>query len=294
MGPVTAIAYLAGLCVALAAILAIAQRGLYVWEDPRIDAVTDMLPGANCGACGQPGCRAFAEKVVDGALQPGQCPVGGADTATTVASFLGVDAGSTERLVARLLCAGGSDVSDQFGSYNGYSSCRAAATIAGGAKGCTYGCLGLADCEVSCTFDAIRMSDNGLPVVDFDACTGCGDCVDACPKDLFKMIPARRKLIVQCRSLLEGEPALDVCRVACTGCGICVADAPEELMHMAFSLPVVNPRKADLETPLATYRCPTNAIAWVENQQFPTLHLATFGRVSADAALESSQPELLA
>jgi len=276
VGPVAAIAYLAGLCVSLAAVLAFANRRLYVWEDPRIDSVTDMLPGANCGACGVPGCRAFAEQVVGGSVQPGQCPVGGAETASAVASFLGVDAGSTERMVARLLCAGGSDVADQYGTYDGYESCRAAATIAGGAKGCTYGCLGLADCEVACTFDALRMAENGLPVVDFDLCTGCGDCVTACPKDLFEMYPVRRQLLVQCKSLLEGDQALEVCRVACTGCGICVSDAPDRLMRMENTLPVIDASQTNLETPIATYRCPTSAIAWVERQQFPELHEETF------------------
>ncbi len=272
----TAIAYLAGLCITLAAVLALAHRVLYVWEDPRIERVTDMLPGANCGACGVPGCRAFAERVVEGNLQPGQCPVGGAETATLVASFLGVHTGSLERKVARLLCAGGFDVAVQLGTYEGYSSCRGAATIAGGAKGCTYGCLGLSDCEVACTFDAIRMAPNGLPVVDFDACTGCGDCVTACPKDLFEMYPVRRKLVVQCKSLLEGDKALEFCKVACTGCGLCVADAPEGLMHMEFTLPVIDTTRSDLETAIATYRCPTDAITWIEEQQFPDLHDEVF------------------
>ena len=272
METVTAIVYLAGLCVALAAVLALAHRGLYVWEDPRIEQVADMLPGANCGACGVPGCRAFAEHVVAGTLQPGQCPVGGSDTALRVAGYLGIDAGSLERRVARLLCAGGDDVAIQLATYEGHASCRGAATIAGGAKGCTYGCLGLADCEEACTFDAIRMASNGLPVVDFEACTGCGDCVTACPKGLFALYPVRRKLVVQCRSLLEGDDALETCRVACTGCTLCVADAPEGLMRMENTLPVIDPSRTDLETPLATYRCPTGAIAWIEDQQFPDLH----------------------
>lgn len=276
METVTAIAYLAGLCLVLASILALAHRLLYVWEDPRIEEVADMLPGANCGACGVPGCRAFAERVVLGDLQPGQCPVGGEESALRVASFLGVDAGSVERKVARLLCAGGSDVAVQLGTYEGYSSCRGAATIAGGAKGCTYGCIGLADCEVACTFDAIRMSSNGLPIVDFDACTGCGDCVTACPKDLFEMYPVRRRLVVQCKSLLEGDEALAVCQVACTGCGLCVADAPDGLMHMEHTLPVIDVSRHDLETPIATYRCPTEAITWIEKQQFPDLHRRSF------------------
>lgn len=276
MGPVTAIIYLALLCVALAAILALAQRKLYVWEDPRIDEVEEMLPGANCGACGLPGCHAFAENVVDGVIQPGRCPVGGADMADRIATFLGVEAGSSERQIARLLCAGGSDVADQVAEYEGFESCRAAATIGGGNKGCTYGCLGLADCEVSCTFDAIRMAANGLPVVDFDLCTGCGDCVDACPKNLFELVPARRKLVVQCRSLLEGDEALEVCRVACTGCSICVSDAPDGLMEMRYSLPVIAANRPDLETDIATVRCPTKAIQWVDGQQFPDLHRAAW------------------
>ena len=276
MGLVAAIAFLTVLCTLLAVVLAAAQRKLYVWEDPRIEQVEGMLPGANCGACGLPGCRAFADKVVGGKIRPGKCPVGGASMAERIAAFLGVDAGSEERNVARLLCAGGSDVAAQYAEYEGYESCRAAATIAGGSKGCTYGCLGLADCEVSCTFDAIRMAPNGLPVVDFDLCTGCGDCVKACPKNLFEMLPMRRKLVVQCRSLLEGDTALEVCRVACTGCSICVSDAPEGLMEMQQALPVVNPEKSHLETSIATLRCPTKAIQWVEGQQFPDLHQIVF------------------
>ncbi|NNE69448.1 MAG: RnfABCDGE type electron transport complex subunit B [Rhodothermales bacterium] len=271
MGSVSAILFLAGLCAVLAAILAAAHKAFYVWEDPRIEVVTDMLPGANCGACGLPGCRAFAERVIEGDFQPGQCPVGGADTAGEVASYLGIEVGSLERRVARLLCAGGSDESHHAAAYQGFSSCRAAATIGGGFKGCTYGCLGLADCEVACTFDAIHMAENGLPVVDLEACTACGDCVDACPKDLFEIMPVRRRLVVQCRSLLEGDAALDECRVACTACARCVADAPEGLLHMESGIPVMDPEKEHLESRLATLRCPTGAIVWLEGQQFPEL-----------------------
>ena len=272
MSGLVAIAFLAGLCVVLAAVLAMAQKAFYVWEDPRIDSVTDMLPGANCGACGLPGCRAFAEGVVGGAIQPGQCTVGGPDTAGRVAGFLGIETGAMERRVARLLCAGGSDVSHHAAAYQGYSSCRAAATIGGGFKGCTYGCLGLADCSVACTFDAISMAPNGLPVVDLEACTACGDCVDACPKDLFEIMPQRRRLVVQCRSLMEGDAALEECRVSCTACGKCALDAPDGLLEMKNGLPVLNTDRLELETRLATLRCPTGAIVWVDGQQFPELH----------------------
>ncbi|NNE45042.1 MAG: RnfABCDGE type electron transport complex subunit B [Rhodothermales bacterium] len=271
MDALIAVGFLAGLSVLLAIVLAVAHRKLWVYEDPRIDTVTDMLPGANCGACGLPGCRAFAEKVVEGDIQPSDCPVGGPDSARFVANFLGIDAGTAEKKVARLLCAGGRDVALQVGEYEGFSSCRAAATIGGGFKGCTFGCLGLADCEVSCTFDAITMADNGLPVVDLELCTACGDCVRACPKDLFVIEPVSHCLVVQCKSILEGEAALAQCKVACTGCGICAADAPVGLISMEHNLPVINDENIGLLTPIATLRCPTGAIKWIPGQQFAEL-----------------------
>jgi Na+-translocating ferredoxin:NAD+ oxidoreductase subunit B len=264
----TAIAFLAGLCVLLATVLALAHRKLWVAEDPRLDVVADMLPGANCGACGVPGCRAFAEEVIAGTLLPGQCTVGGADTAGRVASFLGIDAGAVEKKVARLLCGGSSEVAAHAAAYEGYSSCRAATVVTGGFKGCSYGCLGLGDCQVACTFDAIRMSTGGLPVVDFDRCTGCGDCVRACPKDLFEVMSDEQHLLVQCRSLLEGDIVLEQCLVGCTACGLCAADAPGDLITMRNNLPVIDAALFPLQTRAATHRCPTGAIAWIDDQQF--------------------------
>lgn len=268
MDLITAISFLFGLSVVLAMILAIANSKLKVFEDPRIDKVQDMLPGANCGACGLPGCRAFAEKVVSGEIQPSGCPVGGPETANYVANYLGIDPGSAVKKVARLLCAGGTDVAMQAGMYIGFSSCRGAAVVTGGPKACVYGCLGLGDCEEVCTFNAIKMGTTGLPIVDADECTACGDCVEICPKGLFELMPINRHLLVQCKSLLEGDEALELCKVACTGCGRCAADAPEGLITMRNNLPVINTEKLDQETELAVLRCPTNAIVWLEKQQF--------------------------
>jgi electron transport complex protein RnfB len=62
--------FMAGLGVLLALLLAIANKKLYVFEDPRIGQVEDLLPKSNCGACGQAGCRDFAEKVVGGDVVP--------------------------------------------------------------------------------------------------------------------------------------------------------------------------------------------------------------------------------
>jgi ferredoxin len=194
--------------------------------------------------------------------------VGGPDTAKVVANYLGIDAGSSVRKVARLLCAGGTDVAGKSADYSGYESCRAAAAVSGGPKACTYGCLGLADCEVVCDFDAIKMSPTGLPFVNATKCTACGDCVEVCPKNLFELIPLNQHLIVQCKSVVEGDEILELCEVACTACTRCAADAPEGLIDMKNNLPVINPDKLKLETDIATLRCPTGAITWVEEQQF--------------------------
>jgi RnfABCDGE-type electron transport complex B subunit len=268
MESLTAIGFLLGLVSVLAVVLAAANIKLKVFEDPRIDRVDDMLPGNNCGACGLPGCRVFAEKVVAGDIKPSGCTVGGEDTANEVADFLGVEAGERVQTVARLLCAGGKDVSIHMTEYEGHESCRSASAVSGGSKGCRYGCLGFGDCMDVCTFDAITMGPTGLPIVDADRCTSCGDCVDICPKSLYEILPLEQHLLVQCKSELEGDEILELCRVACTACGRCVADAPQGLLKMKKNLPAMNRELLHLQSPNATLRCPSGAIAWVEGQQF--------------------------
>ncbi len=265
---IVGVGILFGLGVLFAVLLAFANKKFKVFEDPRIDAVEEMLPGANCGACGVPGCHAFAETVVAGDAGPGKCTVSSPEGVETIADFLGVEAGGEEKRVARLLCAGGRNEAHQAIDYSGESTCRAVTMVASGSKECIWGCLGLADCEVACDFDAIHMNDNRLPVVDVDKCTACNDCVDACPKDLFTLMPMSRKLIVQCRSLLAGDSAENLCSVACTACGRCVVDAAPGLLEMVNNLPVMDMEKNDLATLAATSRCPTNAIVWVEEGQF--------------------------
>ena len=268
MEGVTAITFLLGLTTALAVVLAVANNALKVEEDPRIDDVFEMLPSTNCGACGLPGCRAFAESVVAGKIQPSGCTVGGAETAQVVADYLGVEAGKAVKRVARLLCAGGTDVAIQMAEYKGFPTCRAATAAGGGAKGCRYGCLGFGDCMDVCDFDAIVMSPTGLPIVDFDKCTACGDCVDICPKDLFELISAEQHLIVQCMSELEGDEVLEYCQVGCTACGKCVADAAQGLLKMKSNLPTLNVELFQLQEADAVRRCPTGAIQWLDDKQF--------------------------
>jgi len=261
-------AILGGVSLGFGVLIAIANKKLRVWEDPRIDAVSDMLPGSNCGACGAAGCRVFAEELIAGARQPAQCTQLGGDDVLDVATYLGVDAGEAVKRVARLLCAGGSNVTVRIAEYRGVQTCGAAAAVAAGGKACGWACLGLADCERVCDYDAIYMNEHDLPVVLPEACTACGDCVDGCPRDLFTIMPVEQKLIVQCRSLLEGDEAEALCKVACNGCGLCATDGAPELIHIVDGLAVIDYELNQRAEPKAIERCPTGAITWVESQQF--------------------------
>ena len=263
-----AVLILGGVGLVFGVFIAIANKRLWVWEDPRIDVVSQMLPNANCGACGLPGCRAFAEQAVAGKVTPAQCTVSGEAAREQIASYLGVDAGEAVKNVARLLCAGGSDVAGYQAEYRGLQTCAAAAAVAGGAKGCAWGCLGLADCMRVCDFDAIHMSEFGLPVVDVDKCTACGDCVEACPKGLLELRPLNAGLLVQCKNLIVGDDALEQCKVACTACGKCVQDAAVGLISVTSGVAVLNYDKISLAEPRAIERCPTGAIVWLSGAQF--------------------------
>lgn len=264
---VASAAILGGVGTFFATMIALARKKLYVWEDPRIDGVADLLPGANCGACGLAGCRAFAESLVQGAIQPAGCTVASPDARTDIAEYLGVDVGAAATRVARLLCAGGCDVAPRQAEYLGMQTCRAAAAVAGGGKACAWGCLGLDDCRDACDFDAIYMNEVGLPVVIPEKCTACGDCVESCPKDLFTLMPLEQKLLVQCKNLLEGDDATNVCAVACNGCGRCAADGAPELIEIVNGLAVVDYDKNAVASADAIRRCPTGAIVWVEGAQ---------------------------
>jgi len=225
--------------------------------------VEAMLPNSNCGACGQPGCRPFAEALIRGEVDPGECTVCTRDEAQAIADYLGVDVGEHEKRVARLACAGGDHVARQRARYRGLASCQAAESLAGGGKGCAWGCLGLGDCEQVCDFEAIVMDRHRLPVVIEDRCTACGDCVEACPRDLFSLHPVSHRLWVACANLDRGDAAEAECELTCNACGRCVVDAAPGLIEIKNNLAVIDYAKNDLASLTAIERCPTGAIIWL-------------------------------
>ena len=265
MSIVIAVLTLGGLTLVLALMLIVANKKLYVYEDPRIDTVEEMLPHANCGACGFPGCRPFAEALVEGKVLPGKCTVGTTEGRDAIADYLGVSAGNEEKRVARLACGGGVNVARNKAQYEGMKTCKAASLVSGGGKGCFWGCLGFGDCGQVCDFDAIQMNEHALPVVDIDKCTACGDCVEVCPKDLFSIQPISHQLWVACKNLEKGDDILEDCQVACTACGRCAMDAPRDVITMVNNLPVVN-YTLEHQTQVPIQRCPTGAIVWLDNQ----------------------------
>jgi len=257
--------FMGGLGLLLATLLAYANRRLFVYEDPRIDEVDEMLPHSNCGACGTPGCRPFAEMLVEGTAVPAPCTVNSPEMNLAIADFLEVDVGDIEKQVARLACAGGSHVAYTRARYEGLKTCRAAALVSGGGKGCSWACLGLGDCEVSCDVDALHLDQHGLPIVDAEKCTACGDCVEVCPKALFSLQPVSRRLWVACKSLDNADESEAECEVTCNACGRCAADAPEGLITIQHNLAVIDYTKNDLASRVAIERCPTGAIVWLDD-----------------------------
>jgi Na+-translocating ferredoxin:NAD+ oxidoreductase RNF subunit RnfB len=281
-----AVTTLAALSFLFASLLVLAHRKLHVDEDPRIDAAIQLLPQTNCGACGFPGCLGLAEAMVEGSALPGKCTVITEDEQEYIAEFLGVDVGAEEKVVARLACAGGSNVARNRAHYEGLRSCRGAALVAGGGKGCFWGCLGLGDCELVCDLDAIYMNEHDLPVVIDDLCTACGDCVDACPKDLFSLHPVSHRLWVACKNLEHGDAPLEDCEVACDGCGKCAVDAPEGVITMVDNLPIVDyERNHNVRS--AIDRCPTGAILWFDPEKGPLTGRAAH-RVVRQSARQST------
>lgn len=248
----------------LASVLAVANRYLWVYEDPRIHEVEDLLPATNCGACGLAGCHPFAEALLAGTMTPSECTVSSTEATADIADYLGVDAGETEKRIAYLACAGGSHVARMRARYAGLETCRAAALVSGGPKGCAWGCIGLGDCAVICDFEAISMDRHGLPVVDPALCNACGDCVDVCPKDLLSIHPVSHRLWVACANTLDGDVAESDCEVACNACERCARDSPEGLVVIRNNLAVIDYDKNDLASPIAMQRCPTGAMVWLE------------------------------
>lgn len=253
-----------GMGALFAAGLALANKKFHVEEDPRIAAVVDQLPGANCGGCGLPGCSSFANNIVTGEIGLSGCPVCNDDAREAIARIMGLEASKGEKIVARVLCQGGKYESAHKGEYLGIEKCTAADITGGGDKLCLYGCLGYGECVDSCPFDAMEMSENGLPQIDLEKCTGCGNCVEACPRDIIELHPLTDTVFVACKNEDTAKDSRKVCIKACVGCSLCVRGVDEGLMTLENNLARIDYHLYGQEHDLPTAKCPTKAIILME------------------------------
>lgn len=265
MNPLLATILVLGILAILAAVLLyVVSKKFEVYEDPRIGQVGEVLPQANCGGCGYPGCGGFAAACVAADSLDGLfCPVGGAPVMAQVAEILGQAAGAAEPKLAVVRCNGSCQARPKTTEYVGASSCKVAATLYAGETDCQYGCLGLGDCCKVCDFDALHMDpETGLPVVDEEKCTSCGACVKACPKSIIQLRnkgPKGRRVFVSCVNKDKGGVARKACSNACIGCGKCAKVCPFDAITIENNLAYIDFTKCR-SCRKCVEECPTGAI----------------------------------
>lgn len=255
---------LAAIGAAGALLLFVVSKKFEVKEDPRIGEINEILPGANCGGCGFPGCAAFAAACAKSDSLDGLfCPVGGSPVMDKVSEVMAVEAVKSDPLIAVVRCNGTCEARPRTNLYDGAPNCRVASNLYKGETDCSFGCLGLGDCVDSCEFDAIHMNPNTLlPEVVEDKCVACGACVKACPKtiiELRKKGPKSRRIFVSCVNKDKGGVARKACSNACIGCSLCFKECKFEAITIKDNLSYIDHTKCRLCRKCVPV-CPTNAI----------------------------------
>lgn len=246
-----AVLLLGAIALVIAIVLYAAAKKFAVYEDPRIAQVAEILPQANCGGCGYPGCSAFADACAKADTLEGKCcPVGGQDVMNRIASVLGKEVNRTEPMLAVVRCSGSCTKRPHTNVYDGISKCVVATSLYGGETGCSYGCLGYGDCVVACSFDAIHMNpETGLPEVDENKCTACGACVKVCPKSIIELRAKGKeshRIYVSCVSKDKGAVVRKACEVGCIGCSKCVKACDFNAITLENNLAYIDYNKCEL------------------------------------------------
>ena len=259
MNILKAIIFLGGLGLIFGAILAYASKKFAVEVDEREEQILEVLPGANCGGCGFPGCGGLAAAIVKGEAPVNACPVGGLSVGEKVGKIMGVVANNEERKVAVVKCSGICEKAKDKYEYQGIKDCRISASLIGGSKACSAGCLGFGTCVSVCNFDAIKI-EHGIAVVDEKKCVNCGKCMEVCPKMLIVQKPAIKEVFVKCNSHEFGKAVKINCLAGCIGCGGCVKVCPVEAITLNNKLAVIDQDKC-IGCKACVAKCPTKVIS---------------------------------
>lgn len=277
-----------------AVVLYFVAQKFKVEEDPRIDEVEKMLPGANCGGCGFAGCRGMADALVkNDDISALFCPVGGGDTMKGIAAYLGKAAPEKEPMVATARCGGVCDKRPRTNTFDGAKSCAVASSLYVGETACAYGCLGYGDCVAACAFDAIHINpETGIAEVDAEKCTACGACVKACPKkiiELRKKWPKGRAVYVGCVSKDKGAVVMKACKAGCIGCGKCEKVCAFGAITIENNLAYIDSQKCKLCRKCVN-ECPTGAIKLVGMEPLPKTPKAPAAKAAEGAAVKAETP----
>ncbi|MBR3645405.1 MAG: RnfABCDGE type electron transport complex subunit B [Lachnospiraceae bacterium] len=247
-----------GVGLLIGIILSVSGKFLSVPVDEKEVAIREALPGNNCGGCGYAGCDGLAAAIAKGESQPNACPVGGAEVAAAISKIVGIEAELVKK-VAYVKCGGDCDHANNKYNYIGNADCGDAANIpGGGAKMCSFGCLGLGSCVKACEFDAIHVV-NGKAVVDKNKCVACGKCVKACPKNLIEIIPFEAKYVVKCSSKDRGLDVKKACTAGCIGCGLCAKNCECDAIEFKNNIAHINQEKCQ-KCGVCIEKCPVKAI----------------------------------
>lgn len=279
-----------------AGILYAASKRFAVYEDPRIAKVAEVLPQANCGGCGYPGCSGLAGAIVKaGSLEGKFCPVGGQSVMEKVAAVMGLAAEASEPMVAVVRCNGTCEHRPRLTEYDGVRTCAIAAATYGGETGCSYGCLGCGDCVAACKFGAIHMNpETGLPEVDDEKCTGCGACTKACPRGIIELRykgKNNRRVYVRCVNKDKGPVAKKACAVACIACGKCEKACPFGAITVENNVAYIDFHKCK-SCRKCVQECPQHTIIDLNFPPLPPKKEAPKTEVPKAAAVMSEAPKV--
>lgn len=250
-----AVIALAAMGFVLALCLYVVSKKFAVKEDPRIAQVAEVLPGANCGGCGFPGCGGMANACVKaadaGSLEGLNCPVGGAECMGKVAAILGMEVQVSAPKLAVVRCNGTCENRPRTVVYDGVKNCRVANTTCMGDTACAYGCLGCGDCAAACQFDAIHVNPaTGIPEVDASKCTACGACAKACPRNIIEIRQVngdnKDAFVVECMNKDKGAATMKACQVGCIGCKKCENACGSDAVHVEGNVAYINPEACTL------------------------------------------------